>query len=109
MIYIVTARNEYGLPQETQGKMKELTKEWLRKNDIVYDKIIFTQGSKLPYILDNKIDILIDDSPKNILEASKKISVLCFDNPYNKSINGDNIKRVYSWYDILNKIKQLNK
>lgn len=108
-IYIVTARNEYGLPQETQGKMQELTKEWLRKNDIVYDKIIFTQESKLPYVLDNKIDILIEDSPKNILEVSTKVPVLCFDNLYNKAINGDNIKRVYSWYDILNKIKQLNK
>ena len=102
-IYIVTARNEEGLPQEVYGKMKEMVLKWLEDNRILYDKIIFTKGSKLPYCLENNIDIMIEDSPRNILEVSTKIPVLCFDNPYNKEIEGKNIQRVYSWYDVLSK------
>lgn len=103
-IYIITARNEEGLPKEVYGKMQEFVKEWLEKNHIEYDKLIFTVGSKLPYCLENNIDIMVEDSPRNLTEISTKIPVLCFDNPYNKNVEGENITRVYSWYDILHKI-----
>ena len=104
-IYIITARNEDGLPPEYYGHMQELVKEWLKKYNINYDKLIFTKGSKLPYCLENNIDIMIEDSPFNLIDISSKIQVMCFDNPYNKKIEGENITRVYSWYDILNKVK----
>lgn len=103
-IYIITARNEEELPSELSGKMKKIVANWLEKNDIKYDKLIFTTGSKLPYCLENKIDIMIEDSPRNIIEISNDIEVLCFDNPYNEGIEGKNITRVYSWYDVLEKI-----
>lgn len=103
-IYITTARNEEGLPPEVYGYMQNMVKKWLDDEGILYDKLIFTKGSKLPYCLENKIDIMVEDSPRNILEISKKIPVLCFDNPYNKNIEGNNITRVYSWYDVLSKI-----
>ena len=103
-IYIVTARNEEGLPQEVYGYMQEMVKTWLETQKIEYDELIFTTGSKLPYCLDNKIDIMIEDWDKNVLEISTKLPVLCFDNSYNKNVEGKNITRVYSWYDILSKI-----
>ena len=104
-IYIITARNEEGLPKEVYGKMQALVKEWLAKNQIEYDKLIFTVGSKLPYCLENGIDIMVEDSPRNLTDIGAKIPVLCFDNPYNRKIEGENITRVYSWYDILHKIE----
>ena len=106
-IYIVTARNEYGLPPKYYGLMQEMVLKWLKSNNIVYDKIIFTKESKLSYCIENGIDVLIDDSPSNILDVSTKIPVLCFDNPYNKNIAGKNITRVYSWYDILDKLEKI--
>ena len=84
--------------------MQELVKAWLKKYNINYDRLIFTQGSKLPYCLENNIEVMIEDSPRNILDISQKIPVLCFDNPYNKNMEGKNIKRVYSWYDVLSNI-----
>lgn len=108
-IYIITARNEEGLPKEVYGKMQNMVKKWLEDEEILYDKLIFTTGSKLPYCIENSIDIMIEDSPKNVKEISSKIPVLCFDNPYNKNIEGDNIIRVYSWYDMLNNISQIKK
>ena len=84
-----------------------MVKAWFKEKDINYDKLIFTKGSKLPYCLENKIDIMIEDSPRNIKEISTKIPVLCFDNLYNKEVEGENITRVYSWYDVLNKIHKI--
>lgn len=103
-IYIITARNEEGLPKELYGYMQKMVIKWLEDNEIKYDKLIFSKGSKLPYCLENNIDIMVEDSPRNLLDISNKIPVLCFDNPYNKGIEGKNIRRVYSWYDILDKI-----
>lgn len=106
-IYIITARNEYGLPREASGKMPEFTKEWLEKNHIVYDRLIFTEGSKLKYCVGNYIDVMIEDSEKEVKEIETKIPVLCFSTCYNTKAEGKNITRVYSWYDILDKIHQL--
>ena len=106
-IYIVTARNEYGLPKEYYGKMRELVTQWLQDNNIYYDKIIYTEGSKLPYCVGNYVEIMIEDSPKNINDLSSKIPVLCFDCKYNESLEGKNITRVYSWYDVYNKISKM--
>lgn len=108
-IYIITARNEDGLPPESYGHMQEMVINWLKVQNIKYDKIIFSNGSKLPYCIENKIDIMIEDSPRNIMDISSKIPVLCFDNPYNQDINEENITRVYSWYDILVKLENQNK
>jgi len=108
-IYIVTARCEWGLPEEAYGKMKEFVDKWLKDNSIYYDKIIYTEGSKLPYCIGNYVELMIEDSPKNVEELSTKIPVLCFDCKYNESVEGKNITRVYSWYDIYDKIKGICK
>lgn len=105
-IYIVTARNEYGLTEEYHGKMKEMVDKWLNDNAIYYDKIIYTEGSKLPYCIGNYIEIMIEDNPKQIEDISKKIPVFCFNNEYNKEVKGKNITRVYSWYEIYDKVKK---
>ena len=99
-IYIVTARNEWGLPKKDYGEMKNFTEQWFKENKIYYDKIIFTEGSKLPYCIGNYIDIMIEDEPKHIKEISKKIPVICYNNTYNETTSGKNIIRAYSWYDI---------
>lgn len=103
-IYIITARSEYGLIGEDYGKMKSFVNNWLEENEIEYDRIIFTEGSKLPYCIGNYIDIMIEDCSENVKEISTKIPVLCFDCGYNRDFEGVNITRVYSWYDIYQKI-----
>ena len=45
-IFIITARNESGMPKEYYGKMQSLTLEWLKKQNIKYKKIIFTEDSQ---------------------------------------------------------------
>lgn len=106
-IYIITARNKWGVPKEHVGKVQEHTKEWLKKNQIDYDKILFTKGSKLPYCKENGIDIMIEDSPTNIVELEKEIPVICFHSNYNAQVEGKNIIRAYAWYHIYDKIKAI--
>lgn len=47
------------------------------------------------------------DSPEIIPEIVKVTKVLCFDNRYNRDLVYDNMTRVFSWYDIYRKIKQV--
>ncbi len=106
-IYIITARNDYGVPKEYIGKMRdEIVPRWLKENEIPYNKIIYTEGSKLPYVVGNYIELMIEDSPINIVDISSKVPTFCYNNLYNKDVKGENITRVYSWYDIYDKIKK---
>ena len=106
-IYIITARNEEGLPPEEYGKSQEITKAWLNENNIEYDKLIFTPDSeKLEQCLKNNVEIMIEDSPTNIKNISEKIPVIKYNCSYNENILGKNIITTYSWYqiyDIINK------
>ena len=98
-IYIITGRDngEYSNPVE-------MTKGWLDKYNIYYDKLIFTNAydkvAKARSCLENNIDIMIDDSVsicKSCLDNG--IVSLLMDKPCNRS---SNITRVYSWKDIYN-------
>ena len=106
-IYIITARWLSNREDEVGKRMRDIVKKWLNENDIYYDKLIFSKDSKerkIREIIDNKIDIMIEDSPNNIMELSSLIPVICYDCNYNKNIKGKNIIRCYSWYDIYKKI-----
>ena len=100
-IHLITARN----PKKEQDE--SWTTDWLKENDIYYDKLAFTD-EKLEYCKENNIDLMIEDTVKNIVAISKTIPVICFDTRYNQECEGDNITRCYSWYDIYSKIKKIN-
>lgn len=106
-IYIITARNESGLPPQSYGKMQQMTKQWLEKNNIKYEKLIFTTDKeKLQKCLENNIDIMIEDSPKNIQSISSQIPVIKFECLYNKNIQGKVIVTAYSWYHVFEIIEK---
>ena len=106
-IYSITARDESGMPPEYYGKMQELTRGWLEKYEIEYDKLIFAKDSeKLEKCLENNVDIMIEDSPRNIRNISSKVKVIKFDCQYNKDVIGSNIINAYSWYHIYRIIKE---
>ena len=89
-------------------RMKELVRNWLARQDLPYDKIIFTNGSKVQACLDNKIDIFVEDAPKYITETAKYIPTICFDARFNRTCQGDNIYHCHSVYDMYYLIKNLS-
>ena len=107
-IYLITARDESGMPPEYYGKMQELTKEWLKHQNIKYDKLIFAKDEeKLQQCVENNVAVMIEDSPKNIQNISNKIKVIKFDCQYNKHVKKENVITAYSWYHIYRIIKEM--
>ena len=108
-IYIISARDDNDLPAHISKSMYQLTTEYLKSNHIFYDDLILTPD-KWKSISELNVDVMIEDNPTFFTETkTSSCSLLCFDTPYNKSINSQNIVRVYSWFDILNKIKRITK
>lgn len=108
-IYIITARYLTNRNDDLGEQMRTIVKEWLNQNKINYDKIIFSSEDKFDICKESCIDIMIEDKVDNINKISKVLPVICFNASYNKSCIGNNIYRVYTWYDIyytiINKIK----
>ena len=107
-IYIITARRFTNENTEDGQKMRDIVIDWLKQQEIVYDKIIFAPEDKLNICLENNIDIMIEDKVENIEKISTKLPVICFNAGYNKNCKNDNIYRVYNWYDIYNLINDGN-
>lgn len=105
-ICLITARHDDEMTEEYYGQMQPLTKEWLKKQNIKYDKIIFKK-EKLQPCIENNIDVMIEDSPENIEKLSKQIKVIKFDCQYNKDVNNENVTTAYSWYHIYRIIKEM--
>lgn len=105
-IYIITGRDngEYKDPYN-------MTKTWLKRHDIYYDKLIFTNAydayEKAKVCLENNINIMIDDSAricKGCIENN--ITTLLMDTPYNKKTD---ILRVNNWKEVYDYIKNYKK
>lgn len=97
-IYIITGRDngEYTNP----GKM---TKDWLEKYKINYDKLILTNAydkqAKAEVCVKNNIDIMIEDSKTTAINISKtRTKVLLMDTRFNKYIK--ELERVRTWKEI---------
>lgn len=107
-IFIISARYKTAENDKIgNDNIRKCTLNWLRKNKIEYDKIIFTKPPKVNEILEKQIDIMIEDSPTAINELIKVVKVLYYDTRYNRDIKHENIIRVYSWYDIYMKINEI--
>ncbi len=86
--------------------MTASTLKFLSINDIYYDKYIEANDPKIEETVDNKIDIFIEDSPKNIKELCKVTNVIIFDSSYNEFL--DNSKyHAKDWNEIYTTIKSL--
>lgn len=114
-LYIITARwlaspkteKQFGEGEELKEKMRKTVKEWLKKNNIIYDEIIFSEEDKSNHILEKKIDIMIEDSPQNLKQLSQITKMICYDWGYNQGIENEDIYRCKSWDEIYTKIKEL--
>lgn len=103
-IYIVTARYLTDRDTEDGKQMRKIVVNWLKEQGINYDEIIFSPEDKKENCKEHHIDIMIEDKVDNINKISSIIPVICFDAGYNRKCIGENIYRVYSWYDIYNLI-----
>jgi len=106
-IIIITGRDngEYLNPYQ-------MTKDWLSRQNIYYDKLILTNAykhhEKADICLEENIDIMIDDSIHVCEEClNKNINTVLFTTKFNKQEKS--LKRASSWEEIYKHITNLNK
>lgn len=102
-IYLITARWDM-----RADNVEEITKKWLKDNNIQYDGLFLNASDKLAIAKENNIDIFIDDSFKNCknIVDNSEVKVYMMNSRVNESLNDENIKRVFSWpeiYDFINR------
>lgn len=94
-IYIITARDS-----EFHNDPYKLSKDWLDKNNIEYDKLIVNARQKAPICKKEKIDIFIDDQLNNCIDiANLGIQTIRISE---NEINYNNIVNLKNWNEIYN-------
>ena len=82
-----------------------LTKNWLERNGVHYDKIYVDTGSKVDECLSEKVDLFIDDKESHCEDVSSaNINVLLFTNAYNHEEK--RFDRVDNWNQVYEYIKE---
>lgn len=99
-ICIITAR-DYEFHDDPYG----ISKEWLDRNGIEYDKLIINVREKAKVCLEEKVDIFIDDKLSNCMDVSNAgiltIRITNYEDEHQNIVNKKN------WKDIYEYIKQI--
>ena len=97
-VHIVTARMSGGYEDDYEDldKKETIIKRWLTTNGFYFDSFHFGIHEKINQLASIGCDCLVDDSPEQALNVSKKFKVFLVDTPYNKLIKGNNIWRFYA-------------
>ncbi len=99
-IYIITARDS-----EFHDDPYKLSKDWLDKNKIYYDKLIVNAREKSSVCKNEKIDLFIDDQLNNCLSVQNAgIQTIMITN---EIYNYDEIKQLKNWNEIYNYINEM--
>ncbi len=104
-IYLITARWE-----NEKKEIEQVTRKWLKENDIIYDKLILNAEDKVEIAQKNNIDVFIDDSFRNCKALSDAgIRTFIMDSKVNGKFNDERITRVYSWPHVCQEISKITR
>ena len=100
-IYIITARDS-----EFHDDPYLLSKNWLDKNKIEYDKLIVNARKKAPVCIQENIDLFIDDQLNNCIEITKEgIQTIRISNDKE---NFENIETADNWEQIYKYVQKIS-
>ena len=105
-IYFISARKDAELPSFEKRTMYDITQMYLHNCNVNYNNL-FLSENKWELIKSLDIELMIEDNPSFFTSPQRfhSIPLMCFNTSYNQDVCGINITRVYSWNDILFKIK----
>ena len=100
-IVIITARSQSEL-----GEIEEITRNWLKKNDVNYDKLIVNSKSKEEDCLMNNVSVFIDDNIPTCRKVHDKLEIptYVFTTRYNENEEIDGLFRISCWKELNNKL-----
>ena len=87
---------------------KEVTKEWLEKNNIYYDELVFKKTpNKIEECKNYKVDIMLDDLAINVKKLRENnVNAYLVRTRYNENYSL-NMPMLLNWEDIYNFIKKM--
>ena len=102
---IIITKRVFTCNDDFRGRlMRLLIKNWLWRNGIKYDDIVFCDNdildSKLTACMNKKIDVMIDDEPININAIAPIAKVICFSASYNCDCEGENVFHAGNWNEV---------
>lgn len=111
-LVIITGRAHTTEKNITGKLFRQMLRHWLRKNKIQYDKIIYcsekeSSTDKLKICRHEKIDVMIDDKPENLLALKDRLKVICYPAVWNENLHDENIIKVSGWKDVYKKIGEI--
>ena len=111
--YSITAR-KFATGRNLLGTLaRKWFTNWLHKFGITFSGFHFcneenSRQDKLLACRKLGVEVMIEDKPDNVEFLAKNgVRVLMFDAPYNRNIEGENIIRVSSWYEIRDRLQSL--
>lgn len=107
-IFILTSREYREEYKESlsPNDFFDVTEDYLLKNKIYYEEIVFTNNKKTSVEMLN-LDVMIEDKIENIKSISKVCPVIVIDNENNEHINGKNIYHAKDWSEVINLLKAI--
>lgn len=108
-IWIITVRSNSDTKAEGMNgrSWEEITKAWLKREQILYDEIAFSVTNKAEFCKENDVDVMVEDNPRFMGDFQGRTKLLIYDAPYNRRDELKYTTRVYSWYDAYRKIQRL--
>ena len=101
-VIIITARSN-----KFYQNAQEFCEEYLRVNNINYDKLVTGQTFKLDACINENIDLMIDDAVDTVEAINNYgIKTILFNSKLNKD-KETSIKRVSNWLELYNEIHNL--
>ena len=83
----------------------KITIDSMRENDILYDELYLGIKDKISFCLDNKIDLMIDDSYETCKVLKEKgTDTILMTSKMNEQIVDNQIIRAHNWNDLYNLI-----
>ena len=83
-IFLITARSSLKEEDIQNKKIEGILENWLKEHDIPYDVLDFAGSDKREALKKYNIDVMIEDSPKNIEQLRTICPIIVFDAMYNK-------------------------
>lgn len=110
-IYIITSRVHTTKKNMLGLIFRKMLITWLKNNKIPYDGIIYCDDKKSDldkYLACKKygIDYMIDDDIININSVKTVSKAICFNQPYNNSLNDPKVEKINDFQELNQKIRR---